>query len=1042
MDSFRFDNEKGTCEVLVDHIDRSNLNKFIKDFNRLCKNIDYHFKGDDSEYLFYWDSNKSSEFKNNLSNLYSFLKKDIFLKKQESNSKLKKINEFIKFFENWDEEIDRINEIYVNEECERNKEYFDELKLNPEQRRAIVTDEDSVQIIASAGTGKTTTLISKIKYLIEKKNIEPHKILCLSYNRGTTDNIKDRLELIGIANDEYYIENKVRVSTFHNFGKNFLETRGIISERNNQNNTENFDNNYQFLTSQEVFENYFMKRIWHDIKFLYSLQIVYKDFNKKSFPKLIDHRVIEKKLYYKEETHKNIFETISDNYDPVKSLTDLEIANFLILNNVDFTYFKKYYGAEYKNNKKLLVHFYLPDYDIYIEDFCLDINKRASWLSKSDGREYVAQMNFKKEFCDEKGITLITINSLINKDFLLDLERKLRKEKVALNPLKHYQIRNILYKNKIVNKSKNIKENIIEFLNLFKKHRYLDSYLEDCKKRANDEKERFFLNLVKEYYDYYKTYTESNKYVDFTDMIIKSVNSVHDTDFDYIFVDEYQDITKNRLELLINTKKDSNAKLVVVGDDWQSIYSFQGCNYDYLVKFEKYFPHTKRCDLKRTYRCSNQLIQAAGEFVSADKKLLSKDLYSEKNLSYPIKVIYVNNKNEEKKAVNDILKELVKNENNTEVMILSRFGFILRDTKHFINSAVKSKLNINFETIHGAKGLESQNVIILSVNDEYYGVPSKKSNPHYLRFVTFNDTISQKYEERRLFYVALTRSMNNVFLVSLHDKKSPYINELNSEYIKEFSYNSNVNGEYENFNSLSEFLECVDGNDSSSNQKSKTNAQKIEIKNKKDTTDKNKHKTNEKTKTFKNSTKQIDTYSNFYFEFINNEYKIKICPMCKNAVADDEEECDECGFDFEEPVNEDLIRCPNCFTIINSNYEFCPKCNYDLKNKERNKNFKNNVLDYCCNLIVFGTPHDEAFNIASKDFNISQSEISDWFNHYNMIKYVETERKEIIKEAFDYYKSKLKNGFTKEKIYEELSEIYCINSKVLDKWFLDYKKIK
>ena len=90
------------------------------------------------------------------------------------------------------------DENYIQQELDRNKEFFDDLNLNDEQRLAVVVDAREKQIIAGAGTGKTTTIVANVKYLVERKNVEPSKILCLSYSNKSTDDLNKKFTSSGI----------------------------------------------------------------------------------------------------------------------------------------------------------------------------------------------------------------------------------------------------------------------------------------------------------------------------------------------------------------------------------------------------------------------------------------------------------------------------------------------------------------------------------------------------------------------------------------------------------------------------------------------------------------------------------------------------------------------------------------------------------------------------------------------------------------------------------------------------------------------------
>lgn len=680
---------------------------------------------------------------------------------------------------------DSRDENYIQEELERNKGFFDDLNLNDEQRLAVVTDAREKQIVAGAGTGKTTTIVANVKYLIECKNVEPSKILCLSFSTQSTEDLDRKLNSSGIRTHKQGGFGNVRVANFHSLGLSFLKrydkSYNIVSD--NKRNPEFYIN--------EVINKQFLNIFSNDIELLQDLKLhFYEEFNDVSSFTTEDSRgVAEKKLYCKKE-YKKEFDTLNPTHSNVKSFIDLKIADFLFLNGIEYYYREEYPEINYKGDS-LQSDFFLPDYNIFIENYCVNEKGQPIESNASYRQEYKDHMDIKKHFCRTSDYDMITINSSLDNDFLKTLNDKLHENNVDFKPLSEYEIQNALKHSKI----SGLDEKIIKFITAFKEHGYHLEKFDEFISSANNDRETVFLNFVKSTYVSYQDYLRNEECIDFTDMIRKGIDFVQDTDFDYIFVDEYQDISQSRFNLVKAVRDDSNANLIVVGDDWQSIYGFNGSDVKFFSKFSEDFPDCEVISLNKTYRAANELIVPAGEFVHNDY-LVDKKLYSDKNLEQPIHLITRNSNHvSENKLVYDILRHISETEDNRKVMILSRY----QDNKNSIerqlssiNAASNLGLEIECNTFHGAKGLESDNVIILDVNSyNLKGIPSKVDDDELLRFVTFKSSKYQKWEERRLFYVALTRTKNRVYLSSLQGKsKSPYINELEEKTkIKKFKYN-------------------------------------------------------------------------------------------------------------------------------------------------------------------------------------------------------------------------------------------------------------
>ena len=301
------------------------------------------------------------------------------------------------------------------------------------------------------------------------------------------------------------------------------------------------------------------------------------------------------------------------------------------------------------------------------------------------------------------------------------------------------------------------------------------------------KKEKILLTIILNIYLKYNNYLKENNEIDFDDMIIlatqliKKEKSIWSTR--YIIIDEYQDTSQIRFLLIKEIHNKTNAKLMVVGDDFQSIYKFTGCDISLFLNFKDYFPTAKIRKIEKTYRNSNELVKVAGAFIMKNKKQLKKNLFSDKNLKKPIKILkYINIK----KIFIEIIKELSKNRHQ-KIMILGRNNkdiYMILDENIKMNSnnqvIVKEYeyLDIIYMTVHKSKGLESDNVIVINLENKTTGFPSKIKDEKITRLVTKTKDIYPYSEERRLFYVALTRTKNKVFLLVPQKSPSIFIEEL------------------------------------------------------------------------------------------------------------------------------------------------------------------------------------------------------------------------------------------------------------------------
>ena len=297
---------------------------------------------------------------------------------------------------------------------------------------------------------------------------------------------------------------------------------------------------------------------------------------------------------------------------------------------------------------------------------------------------------------------------------------------------------------------------------------------------------KIFLIIVLNIYLEYENYLKENNEIDFDDMIIKATETVKDKGinkkYKYIIIDEYQDSSYIRFSLIKGIINYTDSSLMVVGDDFQSIYRFSGCDLNLFLNFNKFFDNAKIMKIQNTYRNSQELIKIAGNFVMKNKKQIRKKLKSSKHINKPIKIIYYKDiKKEFLKLVLKIHKETTKT-----ILVLGRNNkdvYMILDDKEFKLEAdrlvyLKDKsIRIRYLTVHKSKGLEEENVIIINLENKILGFPNKIKDEKILNLVSSKE----KYlyaEERRLFYVALTRTKNYVYLLVPKTNQSIFVKEL------------------------------------------------------------------------------------------------------------------------------------------------------------------------------------------------------------------------------------------------------------------------
>lgn len=701
------------------------------------------------------------------------------------SSNVKKLKKYYEDISVWTER----NEAYKNHELDRCSVIFDNIdgkSLDDQQRDAVVTDEYSNLIIAGAGSGKTLTVVGKIKYLVEEKNINPDEILATSFTKKSVGELQKRIDNSGIKG--------VDVSTFHKLGLSHLDNTGIVNENALENHIKEYLGGIILdypdqLASFLQFYGYY-SYISQDYDEFESEGARIEDLNgidletiKSKIDKIADDRAVEASTLQGER---------------VKSIEELMIANFLYLNGVDYVY-EKTYPMSNPKGRKYSPDFYMPEYDLWLEHFGIDEDYRARWIKNElEEQKYIEGITWKRNLHKENGTKLIETYSYYSKtnELLYMLAEKLREQGVELGQDTDRLVE-IYKKLKDDDKfSKNIINLIKTFISLYKSNdSSIDYVYKKIKEVHKDDtflvtRAQNFLSFTYPILNSYNLELQKAKLLDFDDMINKAAIEISKTgpnkNYKYIIVDEYQDISASRFRLINEIRKHTNAKLICVGDDWQSIYRFAGSDVGLFTNFEKYVGYHETLKIENTYRNSQQLVNIASKFVTKNPSQIKKDIHSPKKHHDPIK-FYASDDQVSmlENAINNILS---RDENYSgKILVLGRHQFdltnalgitewtkgtakagelILKRTKDSLTISYKGYDNIEFMTVHKSKGLESDDVIIINLVNNLYGFPNKMSDDPIISLL-LSDPENEPYaEERRLFYVALTRTKNTVHLLA------------------------------------------------------------------------------------------------------------------------------------------------------------------------------------------------------------------------------------------------------------------------------------
>ncbi len=714
----------------------------------------------------------------------------------------------------------------MNEEL---KEYFkylfssidEKIVLDEDQIKAIINDDKYTLILAGAGTGKTTTMVGKVKYLVDIQKVDPSKILVISYTKKAVE------ELQTLIIDEFGIN--TNVTTFHSLAYKYI--RKLFSNRKcevidyNQKEKIFYDYINKLFKEKRMIDvvNTFNKDKLKDISFFYGKYFEenyykYEDYDT-FFKKYKEYKLEEAQNIGLDEVINNWIEKrLKSEYivtikgELVKSVGEATIANYLYKHGIDYSYEEIY--TEIVEDRKI----YKPDFTlnlagekVYLEYFGLNDKKYNKIKQK--------KIEFHKKYQNK----FIYIEYMEPKDIEIKLDLELNKMGFIYRDRTNEEIYNQILDNNKLSQIYKLKNLFYESVDKIKESANRKEYLEIVKNYINslkgEEKEAAIreFQYINEFYIYYsqsliKPDTYSFDYADliyYSNKYISEKPFLQDINYEYIIIDEYQDISDGEYLLARKTADKGRAKVFAVGDDWQSIYSFRGSNIKYITKFDEYFENPTILTIKNTYRNSQELVDISGSFIKENKDQIDKDLISFKHLNHPIHFVQFNDKvvNEYGDVVEDETVEYQKLKKliiKIHELVPSHSILILGRTNQIIDNCFKydsdfiddlgtkirissvDDLDMEGMTIHKAKGLTFDEVIIIGMDKNF---PRENFGYYWLidlfRYKPPIEDIPYP-EERRLLYVALTRTKNNVFILKNENPKerSIFVDELLNKCIE------------------------------------------------------------------------------------------------------------------------------------------------------------------------------------------------------------------------------------------------------------------
>lgn len=773
-----------------DEILKQEHDRFFKDIE---SDLEQTFNG---QYITYREEKQFTEYYTEL-----FHEVNDFLKRLETFhvEPSETIIKFVSDFENLQWFIKSHNDRFIKEELDTYKDFFDhclKYPLDNQQRRSIVSGEDNCLVVSSAGSGKTSSIVGKVRYLIDIKHVKPQNILLISYTNKAAAELTERMGIEGL-----------RGYTFHKLA---LDIIGRVTGQKPliySNTDALFLKIYQELLNDENFK----KSV---VEYFFDYQIQEQDLERQKNERrqqLSEQKDTRLKAQFPDMDGKTVY---------VRSKQEQKICLALSLLGVKFRYEEPYEHplADEMHSQ------YMPDFSIYydcdgetkriyLEHFGVDEHSLVPmWFAKDRGityeeanQQYNDGITWKKAAHEKFGTTLLTTSSA---DFhYYDIRDKLKIQlEMAGVPVKEKTDAE-LYDMVLPPNSKQEKSFIrlvVTFATLIKTScKSMHEVIRQVKSIGDERNEFIIKNIFQLVYVRYIEELKKLHQIDFTDAILQATeicNSLHPVKYDYIIIDEFQDISVDRYNFLKALRKGNPpAKLYCVGDDWQSIYRFSGSDMALFNQFTDFFGRTDINKIETTYRFGEPLVSLSSNFIQQNGTQIKKDIHPFNSEAKTDLYFYEYDRANYCNVIEQLVSSIPLDKS---IFLLGRYSFDdyylsyrYQSTKegdrfyYFVGNR-----KIEFLTAHKSKGLEADYVIILQCNKDTYGFPSLVSDDPVLNYVL---TKSDQYpygEERRLFYVAITRAKIKTFV--LYDKRFPsvFVDEfLHPEKITEKSYEKHPN---------------------------------------------------------------------------------------------------------------------------------------------------------------------------------------------------------------------------------------------------------
>lgn len=677
-----------------------------------------------------------------------------------------------------------LNTAHTERELEACKDLFERVEskqLTEEQARAVICFDNRVQVVASAGSGKTSTMVAKAAYAIHRGFIVPERIILLAFNKQAAEELKERatksFERLGMENV------KVEASTFHALGLRIIgkATGGKPEIPDWATDTVGGFRKLTELIDQLKDRSTTFRAQWDLFRFVFGRDL--PAFGTAAAADAWDDQGNGR--------------VRTSNGERVRSHEEAMIANWLFLNGVEYAYEQRYeYQTVDEDHRQYRPDFYYPQLGLYHEHFALNAQGEAP----VDFKDYLEGVEWKRQLHQERGTSLFetTSHGVRNGNDFQRLSAELTRRGIELDPNPD---RPIPADGQKPMESEELTGLVRTFISHAKSNcltipalrQRLDAMPDDTFKYRH----RMFLAIAEPILTAWDAALAEEGGIDFEDMLNMAAEHLesgrYEAPYELVMADEFQDASRARARLCRALVQKPGRFFFAVGDDWQSINRFAGADVSVMTGFREWFGHGQLLKLEQTFRCPQELCDVSSHFVSKNPAQINKQVRSVTTAVGPVlQACQVVHKDKLAGAIDQFVEQLAQGVRNGTippgrngkivVYILGRYN---ADRQYVPTNKVRFErwVDVSFLTIHRSKGSEADYVILPEMLSVLRGrsFPNTRNDDPVLALAMPTGEDYPLGEERRLFYVALTRARRSVVMFTVRGQVSSFLRELEAD---------------------------------------------------------------------------------------------------------------------------------------------------------------------------------------------------------------------------------------------------------------------